>query len=176
MLEGLWRKNGLLFLVLVGFLFLLLRCWLGAWESQWWSSLQQVPWMPQMAFPGPAQQHSCKQLPGSFPMTPICRPASFPLSSTALSMGSFPVNVISTPSKWFFSTSHRLPVPCGEISSLSALICDFQPVSCGPVEVTQQNITSFRGVPPHQGGVGPASRSSVFWVHAFLGYFFLPLG
>lgn len=130
----------------------------------------------QVVSPGPAQKHPCHQLPGSFPRTAICGPASFPSGSTALSFGSFPVNFINSLSKWFLLASDSW-FPCG-ISWLSVLVCDSQPVTHGPA-LTWGNPAKhyiIQGLPPPQGGLGPALRSPAFQVHAFLGYSFSALG
>ena len=64
--------------------------------------IQQVPWAPQSASPGPCQRHFCKTASWQLSGESSRGPGSFPSSSTALATRQFPVEFhqLSHPTPW----------------------------------------------------------------------------
>lgn len=149
------------FLILVDLLLLLLWCWAGMWATQWWSSHQQVWWVPQLVSLWPVPQRSCSSILEAFQCVPtVAQPVSHKFN--ALPMGSFPMNFVSTPQPWISC----LPAsawwfPRGGICTSLALAYYSQPVNWGSALTwsSPAKCTS-RGLHPLPGSLDPTLRDT----------------
>ena len=123
--------------------------------------IQQVPWVPQLASPGPSQRHFCKTASWQLSSESSRGPVSFPSSSTALSTRQFPVEFhqLSLPTPWqmiSFPPASASRFPSWGLPRLSAW-----PMTWSLSTVNQFKQSSNLAKYPTISGAAPSPRRSV---------------